>query len=386
MSADHRGLVRASRHAPVPRQDVPHQDALEIPMESALSPRDIQTRIRSGESLDEVAAAAGVPAEKVEVFAAPVLAEREHVAGSAQQAPVRRTGESSSARALKAVIAERLQQRGIDVDDVVWDAWREPDRSWTIVVRYQSGSADHEGRFRFDPRARFSVARNDEARWLIGEVTSKHGPQPGRQPARRPNDPDHEPTVDLNDELALVRAVQPTGPTAAAAETRVQGTSSDEPDDYSEAELQEVDGVYDIVPQQSELDVLYEMLSSFNEDSVNIYAGLTQPVVDEIMASDEPPAPDATTDSDNDSSGELSLPHGQPEGMEQDPLIDSVLLERSEVEAGDPQSTEVEPEPTEATEVPDPPKKTTRPRTRKKSGRASVPSWDEIMFGGPKES
>ena len=116
-------------------------------MESALTPREIQTRIRAGVSLDDVAKAAGVPTEKVEPYAAPVVAEREHVARTALTCPVRRRGESSSTRSLRAVVAERLQHRGIDVDSAVWDAWRDPDRRWTVKGHYHSGSAEHEALF-----------------------------------------------------------------------------------------------------------------------------------------------------------------------------------------------------------------------------------------------
>ena len=59
-------------------------------MESALRPRDIQTRIRAGESPEDVAAVAGTSVEKVMIFAAPVLAERAHIARSAQSSSVRR--------------------------------------------------------------------------------------------------------------------------------------------------------------------------------------------------------------------------------------------------------------------------------------------------------
>ena len=39
-----------------------------------------------------------------------------------------------------------------------------------------------------------------------------------------------------------------------------------------------MDGVYDIVPgDRSNMDVLYDMLSGFDEDSVQIYAGLVRP-------------------------------------------------------------------------------------------------------------
>src|SRR6478735_9999673 len=57
---------------------------LEIPMESSLRPRDIQMRIRAGESPEAVAHAAGTSVEKIMPFAAPVMAERAHVAERAQ--------------------------------------------------------------------------------------------------------------------------------------------------------------------------------------------------------------------------------------------------------------------------------------------------------------
>jgi len=65
---------------------------LEIQMESALRPRDIQARIRAGESPEAVAAVAQMPMERVMAFAGPVLAERDHIASLAQRASVRRRG------------------------------------------------------------------------------------------------------------------------------------------------------------------------------------------------------------------------------------------------------------------------------------------------------
>ena len=63
---------------------------LEIRMESTLRPRDIQARIRSGETPEAVAQAAQTTVEKIMPFAAPVLAERAHVAERAQRSSVRR--------------------------------------------------------------------------------------------------------------------------------------------------------------------------------------------------------------------------------------------------------------------------------------------------------
>src|SRR5688500_5268814 len=53
---------------------------MENKMDSALRPRDIQTRIRAGETPETVAQAAHTSVDKIMAFAAPVLAERQHVA------------------------------------------------------------------------------------------------------------------------------------------------------------------------------------------------------------------------------------------------------------------------------------------------------------------
>ncbi len=349
-------------------------------MDSALSPREIQSSIRAGQSLEEVAQAAGVPVEQVEPYAAPVLAEREHVTSSALNSPVRRRGESSSNRSMRTVVAERLKARNVDPETVEWDSWRDEDRRWTIKASYHSGSSSREALFRYEPKLRYSSAVNDEARWLIGEHSpTSHGPQPGH--LRRP-DQDNEPTLDLNDELALVRAVQdddPESPEAADAEetgepeaAAEQGDSRGQhgdPHDYSEAELEQVDGVYDIVPpRQSNMDVLYDLLSSFDEDSVNIYAGLNEPVVEALSEVD--PAP--TTEVE-----EL------PASEEQDEVVaeESIEVEVSEVE-DEELVTEASAAGAEQGALLDTAAPTAKPKARKK--RAAVPSWDEIMFGGPK--
>ena len=165
-----------------------------------LTPREIQTRIRSGASVDDVVAETGMAADRVEAFAGPVLAEREHIAGAAQAATVRRRGEAGSHRRLGDLITTRLRSRGIDPDDIVWDAWRQADLKWRVVATLAEASGEaREGEFVFDAKGRFSVADNADGRWLIGEEL----------PGARPED---ENTIDFKDELALVRAVQDTDP------------------------------------------------------------------------------------------------------------------------------------------------------------------------------
>ena len=64
--------------------------------EHLLRPRDIQARIRAGETPEAVAEAAQTTVEKVMPYAAPVLAEREHVAQRALRASIRRPAASES--------------------------------------------------------------------------------------------------------------------------------------------------------------------------------------------------------------------------------------------------------------------------------------------------
>ena len=62
-------LLRASVHGGTPRRS-------ETKMTSSLRPRDIQNRIRSGESPESVAEAAGTTLEAIMPSVAPVVAER----------------------------------------------------------------------------------------------------------------------------------------------------------------------------------------------------------------------------------------------------------------------------------------------------------------------
>ena len=63
---------------------------LEIKMESTLRPRDIQARIRAGETPEAVARRPRRRSTRSWPYAAPVLAERQHVAERAQRSSVRR--------------------------------------------------------------------------------------------------------------------------------------------------------------------------------------------------------------------------------------------------------------------------------------------------------
>ena len=82
--------LRAALGVPTATRAEDPVPTVETKMDSMLRPRDIQARIRAGETPESVAAAAQTTVEKVMPYAAPVLAEREHVAERAQRSSIRR--------------------------------------------------------------------------------------------------------------------------------------------------------------------------------------------------------------------------------------------------------------------------------------------------------
>src|SRR6476646_1771802 len=111
------------------RGDTARLGQLEMKMDSALRPRDIQARIRAGETPEAVAEAAQTSVDRIMAFAAPVLAERQHVADRAQRSSVRRrAGDGAGgARTLGDAVTAHLRSLNVDPDSVEWDAWRRED-------------------------------------------------------------------------------------------------------------------------------------------------------------------------------------------------------------------------------------------------------------------
>ena len=149
---------------------------LEITMESALRPRDIQARIRAGESPESVAAAASTSLDKIMGYATPVLAERAHIAERAQRASVRRKAGEGSSRLLGDAVAAQLRARNVDPETVEWDAWRREDGRWTLVADYKLGGEGKHAEFVFDAPGRYVVA--DLGAQVEDELRDRHERHP----------------------------------------------------------------------------------------------------------------------------------------------------------------------------------------------------------------
>lgn len=132
------------------RGDISRIGQIEIEMESALRPREIQARIRSGASVAQVAAVAGVSVDKIERFAHPVLLERSRATEMAASShPIRLDGPALST--LGEVVAAALGARGHDPDNTDWDAWKGDDGRWVVAVSWRVGRSENRAHWRFLP-------------------------------------------------------------------------------------------------------------------------------------------------------------------------------------------------------------------------------------------
>jgi hypothetical protein len=134
------------------RGDITRLGQIAIELESQMRPREIQTRIRAGESVEQIAAASGLPANKVERFAYPVLLERSRTAELAQRAhPVREDG--PDVQTLAEVAAHAFGLRGQDYATVTWDSWRGEDGKWVVQLSWQTGRSENHAHWAFHPGA-----------------------------------------------------------------------------------------------------------------------------------------------------------------------------------------------------------------------------------------
>jgi hypothetical protein len=200
---------------------------MEIRMPSSLSPRDIQTRIRRGESPQSVADAAGVPVEQIEGFAGPVLAEREFMCEQARKTAIRRKHIGGAGILLGTLVAENISADGGVPEEAAWDSWRREDGRWTVLVTPHG--AAQSATFLFDVKSRYVLPADELAHELVGDVALSESADMAIADAVRAPEP-QAPVTDapVDAELAdpAPADVEIPDPIEAAEEEMLTGVSS----------------------------------------------------------------------------------------------------------------------------------------------------------------
>ncbi|MDQ1576577.1 MAG: hypothetical protein QOH55_1727 [Microbacteriaceae bacterium] len=131
-----------------------------------LSPREVQAHIRAGMSAEDVATITGASIEYIQRFEGPILAEREHMVASALSVPVHTAAEVDPLEGgtFGSVIRDRLASLGVSGER--WASWKEEEGGWIVKLAFTADSIDHDARWSYDARKHALAPLNSEATTL----------------------------------------------------------------------------------------------------------------------------------------------------------------------------------------------------------------------------
>ena len=142
---------------------VPAFDAVET-----MSVKEIQRRLRAGDSFDQVARDGQITVEKVERFSGPIMQEREYILDRARELVMRKDVHRIE-MTFRDVVLAKLAPRGVDTDEVSWNTWRLLDGTWHIELHYPNRDGSGVATWNFDLSRRALGATDDNGAWLIDE-------------------------------------------------------------------------------------------------------------------------------------------------------------------------------------------------------------------------
>jgi hypothetical protein len=143
-----------------------------------MSVKEIQRRLRAGETMDAIARDGHISVEKVERFAGPILQERVYILDQAFSVVLRKESARDQDTFFDVVIS-RLAPMGVDSDSLSWNTWRIDDGTWTIDLSYPNRDGHGSATWNFDLNRRSITATNENARWMLGQEPAPRAQTPG---------------------------------------------------------------------------------------------------------------------------------------------------------------------------------------------------------------
>ncbi|MGI9825238.1 septation protein SepH [Agromyces sp. Marseille-Q5079] len=142
------------------------------------SPREVQALIRSGLSSEDVAQVTGASVEYVRRFEGPVVAEREHVVTSALAVPVHAVIDTDGDEPVTFGLAIRDRLAKLGAEGERWASWKDEERGWIVKLEFTADAIDHDARWGFEPRKQSLQPLNSEATTLSQQGELKGGLMP----------------------------------------------------------------------------------------------------------------------------------------------------------------------------------------------------------------
>jgi hypothetical protein len=140
-----------------------------------VSPKDIQTHLRSGLSAEEVSALTGATPEQIERYEGPVQAEKDFIISSAQSVPTQHhveTDTGSITSDFGSLLSLRLSE--LNATSQRWATWRDENGTWILKLEFVANAIDHDARWAFDSKKRTLQPLNSDATTLSqkGDLTT----------------------------------------------------------------------------------------------------------------------------------------------------------------------------------------------------------------------
>lgn len=126
--------------------------------------KEIQSRLRGGESMESIAESGNVSLEKVERYSHPILQERSYIISLAQKAELKKLKVS-----LLEAVTEKLSPRGVEMKSCEWNTYRNDDGSWQVLLHYPTRDGEGRAEWRFETLKRRIESDDEGARWILGE-------------------------------------------------------------------------------------------------------------------------------------------------------------------------------------------------------------------------
>lgn len=384
------------------RRDRTQLEQLRAQAPGVLPVREIQSQLRAGHSAREVAEKAGIPIEQVRRFEGPVLAEQEFVV---EQVRKNRLGHDDGSPTLGELVTERLTARGVEPEDVEWSAARPHGAAWTVTALFLVGDRARSARWSYDPQSRSLHALEDEARWLSGaspEVEPVRGvrgaifdhaargggqapsaPSPERAGSDVPDEPERTPVVEtlpLHDETTSILddLSQRRGVRAHRDEDTAifEGFGPPQTFDLGDRSSRRDDARSDEEPAGAKVITLgqggRQGAHHRPDDGAHPSRSSRRDAGrDAVLDPSEEPPDQASRDAHPAGSGS----HERRTGDDRAADVDSDDAPVSATRSGRP----------DAGDRTEPAAHPAEPRRSGRKPRASVPSWDEIVFGAKPE-
>lgn len=341
-------LIDDTVRSSVKREPIRQLDSISI------TPREIQEEIRNGKTIDELVKASGATFDFIEKFAAPVIAELEHIVSSALSVRLTIAGDrynDSTQVEFGEIIAGRLVTSG--ATGVSWVAKKIEPNSWHITANYLLNSVSGSATWSFDPRRLTLSPESETAVTLSSQETLSNTPIPKLRTVDLTNTAASAQTVVMDDVIPIGRGAEFETPIATVFE--------------------------DARPEPSTPAAFLKPVSDeptlATESSLNVNESIVKPTAN-VAPSTAPEPLSATAD---------LLEALRRKRTEREDTSSSATVETNSIRVIDievpvttPESEDANQSSTETNQAL-PPASPTTPTVKK--GRAAMPSWDEIVFG-----